>query len=87
MVRPKSPSFFDYADNAIADLKKNNNIGNWKKFTAVINKLKEYRTGEDLMFLEIDVPFLEGYQSYLQSKGNKQSTIHANFRVIRVFVL
>jgi hypothetical protein len=36
MALPISSSFFDFAENHIQDLKKNNNIGNWKKYGVVL---------------------------------------------------
>jgi hypothetical protein len=40
MALPISSSFFDFAENHIQNLKKNNNIGNWRKYGSVLKKLK-----------------------------------------------
>jgi site-specific recombinase XerD len=78
-------SFFDFAENHIQELKKKNNIGNWKKYGSVLKKLKDFIAKKALLFQDIDAQCLESFQAYLKTKHNKQTTIHANFRAIRAW--
>ncbi len=47
--------------------------------------MKDFKANEDLIFVDIDVKFLENFQAFLKSKGNSQTTIHSNFRSIRAW--
>lgn len=86
LLIPKSRSFYDYADLIIQQLKRNNNIGNYKKYKSLIEKLKKYTKNEDLTFQELDVKFLKDFQSHILSEGNVQSTIHGNLKTIRAIL-
>lgn len=83
MIQPKSSSFFDFAEKWRDELEINKKVGNFKKYKTVIQKLKDYRKGTDLLFQEIDVTFLSKFQSHLEKLGNMQSTIHGNLRAVR----
>ncbi len=83
MIMPKSTSFISYGESIVEQLRKDNNIGNSRKYKVVIQKLKDLLDGEDLLFQEIDVAFLNRVRTYLLSINNNPNTIHANFRLIR----
>ena len=73
-------SFLEYADRRI---ELHASPATRKAQRSVIGKLREYRRGEDLLFVEIDYDFLEAYQRYLKRLGNALNTIHANFKTIK----
>ena len=83
LLRPKSSSFLLYAEGYINNLKRKDKIANAKKHNVVLNKLKEYLEGEDLMFQEVDLEFLNHFQEFLVKKGNNPNTIHNNFTAFR----
>lgn len=83
MLQPKSLSFFKYAEKLAEALEKSKRIGNFKKYRTITEKLKEFRKGEDLLFQEIDVAFLNKYQAHLEKLGNATNTVHGNLRTIR----
>ena len=86
MMKPKSSSLIDFAEVLISTLKRNGNIGNAKKYNVVLKKIKDFRNGEDLKFLEVDTDFLGEFQSYLRSLGNNHTTIHGNLRAIKALI-
>lgn len=79
----KAKSLFDFADKLIGDLKRHKKIGNFKKYEVVYKSLKAFKENDDLTFQEIDFKFLTNYQSYLESKGKSQNTIHGYLRKVR----
>ena len=83
LLHPETQSFFDFAEEHIASLKRNNKIGNYKKFSVVNNSLKAFIKDEDLAFLQIDGKFLSDFQSFLESQGKSQNTIHGYLRKVR----
>jgi len=86
LLTSKSESFYEFSEQVVQQLKKNNRIGNYKKYKSLIEKMKEYTKQEDLTFQEIDVKFLNNFQAHLASKGNAQSTITGNLRTIRALI-
>jgi len=83
LLQTKSKCFFDFADKLIGDLKRHKKIGNLKKYEVVYKSLKTFKENEGLTFQEIDFKFLTNYQSYLESKGKSQNTIHGYLRKVR----
>ena len=57
-----------------------------KPKSSSLKKIKDFRTGEDLKFLEVDTDFLGEFQSYLRSLGNNHTTIHGNLRAIKALI-
>jgi site-specific recombinase XerD len=85
MIEPASHDFLVFADAYIADLKVNNNIGTYKKYTAVLNSIKGFHESPTLLFEEIDNSFLNKYQSQLKKEGKEQTTIHGYLSKLRSF--
>jgi integrase/recombinase XerD len=83
MLSPTAISFIEYANQVAKTLKDNNHFGNYKKYQTLINKLSDYRKGEDLHFDEITPSFLAGFEANLVTAGNSINTINGNFRTIR----
>lgn len=75
MLEPKSHSFFGFTDDFTNQLKSTGNIGTYKKYTAVVNSLKEFLGSETLLFEEIDLKFIGEYHAHLKKEGKEQTTI------------
>lgn len=75
MLEPKSHNFFEFTDNLTNQLKSTGNIGSYKKYTAVVNSLKDFHISETLFFEEIDLNFIAEYQAFLKKEGKVQTTI------------
>ncbi len=83
----KSNNFFDFAESHMSKLKAEGKIGSYRKYQAVISKLKLYLNNKPLCFEEINFNFLKEYEAYLREKlNNQQNTIHANLKVVRKLV-
>lgn len=83
MFEPKSHDFLKFSEDFIAELKQNKKIGNYKKYTAVLNSVKEFIDYKSLYFEEIDPSFLNRYQSQLKTEGKELTTIHGYLSKIR----
>ena len=79
----KLNDFYKFADTHIQELKKSNQIGTHKKYSAIIASIKEFHNGSSLMFEEITPQFLGKYQAHLIKEGKQQTTIHGYFAKIR----
>ena len=84
--KPKSSSFLEFTANHNADLRKSGNIGNYKKYQALLQKVKDFIGEMDLQFSDIDVEFLEEFSRFLKKEGNAQSTIHGRMKAIRALM-
>lgn len=83
LLESKQRSFYKYTEEFIQGLEQSKTIGTFKKYTAVLNSIKEFHPGEDLMFDEITMQFLNNYQTFLIEQGKQQTTIHGYFSKIR----
>ena len=73
----------NYLNELIESLEKENRIGNSKHYIALRNSLKQFNGTLQILFSEIDVPFLNKYESYLRQQGNKVNTISIKVRTLR----
>jgi site-specific recombinase XerD len=79
----KQKDFFKFVEERIQELEKSKSIGTFKKYTAVLNSIKEYHETDSLMFDEITQQFLNKYQTFLLDNGKQQTTVHGYFSKIR----
>ncbi len=79
-------SFFTVADELLSKYKAQS-IGTFHKVQSIVNKLKAFVQKEILMFEEITVRFIRGYEFYaIRQLKNKRNTINKDLRFIkRVF--
>jgi integrase/recombinase XerD len=75
MTEAKSHNFFKFTDDFTAQLKATWNIGSYKKYTAVVNSIKDFCKTETLLFEEIDLTFIAEYQAFLRKEEKEQTTI------------
>ena len=83
MLAPTAKSFLEYSKQVANSLWVNNHYGNYNKYNTIINKLIDYRKGEDLHFDQITPTFLSAFEAYLLKLGNCVNTVNCNIRTIR----
>lgn len=84
VVGEASPSFLKFLDRFIVAQEKKAKIGTQNAVKAVIAKIKEYVGTNDLLFDDLSVSWLKGYETYMRKHfKNSTNTVHANFKVIR----
>lgn len=75
MLNPAQVTLSEYMKSHIEDLKRRNNIGNFKKYTSTYNKLIEFSGNKKVHFKEVDSKFLSKFEDHLRVSGNNQTTI------------
>lgn len=83
MLEFKTHDFFKYVENDLKEFQKNGNVGTYKKYKSVVKSLKDFTKTETLSFEEIDLVFLNRYQTYLKDDEKEQTTIHGYLSKIR----
>lgn len=79
----KNISISDYLNLVIENLTKENRIGNATHYQALYNSLDRFTKINQLQFVDIDVPFLNKYETYLRSIGNKNNSISIKMRTLK----
>ncbi len=84
-LQGKAPvEFFAYAGKFNKLYENKGKIGTYKRFEAVVSKLKAYVNGKELTIKMIDTAFLKKYEDHLRTfYKNTNNTVIANFRAIR----
>lgn len=84
--KPKSISFYKFAeDTKLAEFKAKQKMGTYRRYEAVLNKLKEY--APNLTIRKVDFRFLKDYENYLlESLNNSRDTVSSNLSAIRSIV-
>lgn len=77
--------FFDYAIKLTDDLlKKGGAVGTHAKSMSIIEKLRNYVNGKNITFSQIDLDFINKYESYLRSEhNNTTNTVGKDFKYLR----
>lgn len=76
-------SVFIYFDEIIKQLKTANRIGNAEVYQTCKNVLSDFNQRNDLAFTQIDVAFLNKFETACKSKGLKESSISSYLRTLR----
>ena len=63
-----SKSFYEFFDSQVPELKKELSWNTIKSYISQINKLKQYKP--KLLFTEINIKFIKGYELFLMSNRN-----------------
>ncbi len=79
----KNISISDYLNSVIENLTKENRIGNATHYQALYNSLERFTKINQLQFVDIDVPFLNKYETHLRSIGNKNNSISIKMRTLK----
>lgn len=77
--------YIAYADRHVLALKKRDQIREYRREKAIVDKLRTFTKGA-LPFERITPRFLKDYETHLIGLGNKPSTVNSNFRVIRTIL-
>lgn len=83
IVKPMSANIIAFAESLVKNMQLNNKIGNSKKYKVLIKKLRNFQGGNDLTFQEVNLSFLNSFQTYLGTLNNNLTTINSNFRTLR----
>ena len=75
--------FIGFFDEVIADLKKNNRIGNADIYQTCKNVINTFTGGKELAFFDIDYAFLIKLENSWKQKGWKESSISTYMRTLR----
>lgn len=79
----KNISISNYLNSIIENLTKENRIGNATHYQALYNSLERFTKINQLQFVDIDVPFLNKYETHLRSIGNKNNSISIKMRTLK----
>lgn len=79
----KNITVCDYLNSVIENLTKENRIGNATHYQALYNSLERFTKINQLQFVDIDVPFLNKYETHLRSIGNKNNSISIKMRTLK----
>lgn len=82
-VQKKTYTVHSFANELIAEMFKQKRTGNALVYQAAINALSNFKPTKHLYFIDIDLKFLEAYQSYLIAKEVKVNTISNYLRTLR----
>lgn len=83
ILQPKTFDLFVFGETFKSELLKHGNAGNYKKYRTILNSLKAFVKKEELFFDEIDLDFLDRYQTFLKDEGKAQTTVHGYVGRIR----
>ncbi len=80
---PTKPSFFNFAQGIVNDMKTAGQVGNARVYGGVLGALRTYLKNKDLLFEEISYPWLKQYETYYFAKGSGVNGLSLNMRTIR----
>lgn len=76
-------SVSEYLERIIQGLMKENRVGNATHYQALYNSLEKFSKINQLQFVDIDVAFLNKYETHLRGIGNKGNTISIKMRTLK----
>jgi len=85
--KPQSQNFFDFAYKyKLEPIKSNKKLGTYRRYEAVLNKLKEF-AGKSLTLNQMDYTLIREFEQYLlNEKKNSRDTVSSNLSVIRTII-
>ena len=72
-----------YLETIIKTLISENKIGNATHYQSLLNSLHKFTKLAQILFVDIDVIFLNRYEAHLRKKGNRGNTINIKMRTLR----
>ena len=72
-----------YLKSVIEQLTKENRIGNATHYQSLLNSLQKFTRLSQILFVDVDVFFLNRYESFLKVRGNKGNTISIKMRTLK----
>jgi site-specific recombinase XerD len=83
-----SVDFFDFTTAYIAKVKPRVSIGTIQHYEKFCDKIQNFLGKKSLMLNEITPLFLDNFENYMRVDcKNKNNTVHANFKILRRFIL
>ncbi len=76
-------SFLHFAGQCVEELLQAHRIGTARSYKGLINVLKDYRKGRDLLFKEVTYEFLAKFETHHKSKGNGVNGLAVYMRTLR----
>lgn len=76
-------SFFEFADELIAGMKKAKKIGNARAYQSAVAALKNFASNKDLTFREINLDFLNAFEEAHYAKDNTVNGLSVYLRTVR----
>jgi len=77
-----SKSFYEFFDSQVPELKKELSWNTIKSYISQINKLKQYKP--KLLFTEINIKFIKGYELFLMSnRNNNKNSVNKSLKIIK----
>jgi len=73
----------DYLNSIINNLMKIDKVGNATHYQALYNSLERFTKINQLQFIDVDVPFLNKYETHLRTIGNRGNTINIKMRTLK----
>lgn len=85
LIRKKTDkvSFYEFTEDLIETMKKENRIGNARIYKSVLSVIKLYCKNKELHFNELNYAFLKKFETAHLSKGNSYNSLSVYFRTIR----
>ena len=80
----KEKTVGEFYDELLLQFKQTDKVGNRRVYKMSYNSIKDFSGGKlNILFADIDLPWLNKYEKWLRSKGNKETTISLLFRTLR----
>ncbi len=76
-------SLFNFMESQIIKLKQKGRIRTSETYTASLNSIKKYLSGEDIMLDNLTSDLMESYEAYLLNKGITPNTVSFYMRILR----
>jgi len=80
----QSSDFFGYVQEYAENLNVKGEYWEWKKIRVMVNKLRDFASGETLYFKEIDHKFVARFERFMREEyGNVVNTIAKNLQILQ----
>lgn len=77
---------FPFLSEVCQNLTQSGKIGRVRLYKRLYTSLKEFNSNKQLSFTDIDVPFLNRYESFLYKQGLVENSINTYFQVLRALL-
>jgi len=82
-LKVTNATLFKYIESKIADLNESNRIGNADVYTNTLNQLKTFLRRNDITFSQIDLVFLNKFETFFRKRSSMDNTMSVHFRTLR----
>ncbi len=80
----KDKTVGEFYTELVSEFLQSDRVGNRRVYKMSYNSIKEFNKGRlNILFADIDLAWLNRYEKWLRSKGNKDTTISLLFRTLR----